>query len=57
MHGTVWVLGAIVVRGVSEYADFSSGTPKVLYSSDALDYYLRQHMKFVKIGWKETSGL
>jgi len=57
MHGTVWVLGAIVVKGVTHYADFSAGTPTVLYSSDALDYYLRQHMKFVKIGWKETSGL
>lgn len=57
MHGTVWVLGAIVVKGVSEYADFSAGTPKILYSSDALDYYLRQHLKFVKVGWKETSGL
>jgi hypothetical protein len=57
MHGTVWVLGAVVVKGVTEYADFSAGTPKVLYSSDALDYYLRQHVKFVKVGWKETSGL
>jgi hypothetical protein len=57
MHGTVWVLGAVVVRGVSEYADFSAGTPKILYSSDALDYYLRQHIKFVKVGWKETGGL
>jgi PilX N-terminal len=57
MHGTVWVLGAVVVKGVSEYADFSAGTPKVLYSSDALDYYLRQHIKFVKVGWKEVSGL
>jgi uncharacterized membrane protein len=57
-HGTAWVLGAVVVKGVSQYgADMSSGTPTVLYSSDALDYYLRQHLKFIKIAWKETGGL
>lgn len=58
MTGTIWILGAVVVRGVSEYgADWSHGTPTVLYSSEALQYYLSQHLKFVKVGWKETGGL
>jgi len=58
LTGTAWILGAVVVRGVSEYsADFSHGTPTVLYSSEALAYYLSQHLKYVKVGWKETSGL
>ena len=58
LTGTAWILGAVVVRGVSEYsADFSHGTPTVLYSSEALAYYLSQHLKFIKIAWKETGGL
>jgi hypothetical protein len=57
-HGTAWLLGAMVVKGTSTVgASLSSGNPTVLYSSDALDYYLRQHLKHIKIGWKETGGL
>jgi hypothetical protein len=55
-HGTVDVLGAIVVNGISTYS-VTSGTPSILYSSDALDYYLREPLGFVQIGWKETGGL
>jgi hypothetical protein len=55
-HGTVDVLGAIVVNGISTYA-VASGTPSILYSSEALDYYLREPLGFVQIGWKETGGL
>jgi hypothetical protein len=54
--GTVSVIGAVIVKGVSEYC-FSGGDPSILFSSEALDYYLRQHLDYVKIAWKETGGL
>lgn len=54
--GTVSVVGAVMVKGVSEYC-FSGGNPGILFSSEALDYYLRQHLQYVKIAWKETGGL
>jgi hypothetical protein len=50
--GTPWVLGAVVVRGVSDYG-FSGGDPAVLFSTEAIEYYIRQHLKYVEIGWKE----
>jgi hypothetical protein len=53
--GTPSIIGAILVRGRSDYA-FSGGNPCILFSSEALDYYLRQSMHYIKIGWKETSG-
>ena len=56
MTGTVWVLGAVVVRGESEWA-FSGGNPAILYSRDAISYYLSQHLGYKRIGWKEISGL
>lgn len=52
--GTPWVLGAVVVRGVSDYG-FSGGDPAVLFSSEAIEYYIRQHLKYIKIGWKELA--
>jgi hypothetical protein len=52
--GTPWVLGAIVVRGRSDYA-FTGGDPAILFSSEAIDYYIRQHLKYVEIGWKEVA--
>ncbi|MFH1221395.1 MAG: pilus assembly PilX N-terminal domain-containing protein [Candidatus Eisenbacteria bacterium] len=56
--GKTWILGAVVVKGSTETAvNFGAGTPSILYSSEALDYYLRQPLGFVQIGWKETSGL
>ena len=56
MTGTPSIIGAVVVRGISTWA-FSGGDPCILYSSEALDYYLRQSLHYVKIGWKETGGL
>ncbi len=56
MAGTPSVIGAVVVKGVSTWA-FTGGDPCIYYSSEALDYYLRQSLHYVKIGWKETSGL
>ena len=53
--GTPSIIGAVVVRGSSTWA-FSGGSPCILFSSEALDYYLRQSLHYVKIGWKETSG-
>lgn len=52
--GTPWVLGAIVVKGKSDYA-FTGGDPAILFSSEAIDYYIRQHLKYVEIGWKELA--
>jgi len=58
IKGTAWILGAVVVKGDldAEAVNFGAGTPTVLYSSDALDFYLKENLKYVKIGWKETSG-
>ncbi|MGQ9810133.1 MAG: hypothetical protein ACUVQ7_02175 [bacterium] len=56
MTGTVWILGAVVVKGESEWA-FSGGNPAILYSRDAISYYLSQHLEYKRIGWKEISGL
>jgi hypothetical protein len=55
LAGDPWILGAVVVKGVSEYA-FTGGNPAILFSSEAIAYYLQQHLGYVKIGWKETSG-
>jgi hypothetical protein len=52
--GTPWILGAIVVRGISGYA-FSGGDPSILFSSEAIEYFIRQHLKYVEIGWKEVA--
>jgi hypothetical protein len=54
--GTPWVLGAVIVKGVSSYA-FSGGNPAILYSSEAIAYFIQQHLDYIRIGWKETSGL
>jgi hypothetical protein len=53
--GTPWILGAVVVKGISSYA-FTGGDPAILFSSEAIAYYLQQHLGYIKIGWKETSG-
>jgi hypothetical protein len=56
--GTPWFLGAVVVKGTSSYVyAFTGGNPAILYSSEAIQYYIQQHLDFVRIGWKETSGL
>jgi hypothetical protein len=55
LTGTPWILGAVIVKGVSEYA-FTGGDPAILYSSEAIAYYLQRHLGYIKIGWKETGG-
>jgi hypothetical protein len=56
--GTPWILGAVIVKGTSEYIyAFSGGNPAILYSSEAIAYYIQQSLDYVRIGWKETSGL
>lgn len=59
IKGEAWILGAIVVKGDvdAEAVNFGAGTPTVLYSSEALNFYLKENLKYVKIGWKETGGL
>ncbi|MFZ1946763.1 MAG: pilus assembly PilX N-terminal domain-containing protein [bacterium] len=58
INGNPWILGAVIVKGTSEVSPaFSGGNPTILYSSEALNHYLSQHLKYVKIGWKEIGGL
>ncbi len=54
--GTASIIGAVIVKGVSEYA-FTGGNPCILYSSEAITGGLSRHTGYMKIGWKETSGL
>jgi hypothetical protein len=53
--GTPSVVGAIIVKGVSEYA-FSGGNPCILYSSEAINESIAKHVGYIRIGWKEVSG-
>jgi hypothetical protein len=54
--GTPSIIGAVVVRGRSDYC-FSGGNPGILFSSEAIYYTRSQHLHYVRVGWKETSGL
>jgi hypothetical protein len=56
ISGTPSIIGAVVVRGHSDYC-FSGGNPGILFSSEAIYYTISQHLDFVRLGWKETSGL
>jgi len=50
--GTPWVLGAVMVRGRSDYA-FSGGSPAILYSRDMIRLALESAFKYVVLSWKE----
>jgi len=50
--GTPWILGAVMVRGRSDYA-FSGGAPAVLYSKDMIRIALESALDFVVLSWKE----
>lgn len=50
--GNAWVLGAVVVRGRSDYA-FAGGTPNVLYSREMLRLALEMAFDYVVLSWKE----
>ncbi len=52
--GTPSIIGAVMVRGESDYA-FSGGSPCILYSSEALSYYIGQYLNYIEIGWKEIA--
>jgi hypothetical protein len=54
--GTASILGSVIVKGVSEYA-FTGGNPCILYCSEAISGGLSRHLGYIKIGWKEISGL
>ena len=54
--GTASIIGSVIVRGVSEYA-FTDGNPCILYSSEAITDGLSKHLGYVKLAWKETTGL
>lgn len=50
--GTPWILGAVVVKGRSQYA-FSGGSPAILYSSEMLRLALETAFSYVVLSWKE----
>lgn len=54
--GTASIIGAVIVKGRSEYA-FTGGNPCILYSSEAIIGSLFSHTGYMKLGWKEVSGL
>jgi hypothetical protein len=54
--GTASIIGAVIVRGVSEYA-FTGGNPCILYSSEAIAEGISKHTGYLRLGWKETTGL
>jgi hypothetical protein len=54
--GTASVIGSVIVKGVSDYA-FTGGNPCILYSSEAITEGLSKYLGYLKIGWKETTGL
>jgi hypothetical protein len=54
--GTASIIGSVIVRGVSEYA-FTGGNPCILYCSEAISDGLSRHTGYIKLGWKETTGL
>jgi hypothetical protein len=54
--GTPSIIGAIIVKGVTDYC-FSGGDPTILYSSEAIKEMISMYAGYIKVGWKETSGL
>jgi hypothetical protein len=54
--GTASIIGAVIVKGHSEYA-FTGGNPCILYSSEAIAEGISKHTGYIKLGWKETTGL
>jgi hypothetical protein len=49
--GNPWILGAIVVKGVTEYA-FAGGTPDVLYSREAVKFFVGRAIGYTVLSWK-----
>ena len=52
ISGTFWGLGAIVVRGVTDY-NTNAGNAALLYSSEAISTYLGQYMPMIVLSWRE----
>jgi len=50
--GTPWILGAVMVRGRSDYA-FSGGSPAILYSSEMIRLAIESAFDYVVLSWKE----
>ena len=51
--GSPLFVGCVAVKGAVDGA-FSSGTPHIIYSYDALTQYANKGMKFVVLSWKEV---
>jgi hypothetical protein len=49
--GTAWVLGGFIVKGTSTYS-FSGGNPAILYSNEAIRYYLSRSLPYVRLAWR-----
>ncbi len=52
--GNPWILGAIVVKGVSTSAVFGAGTADVLFSRDAVQFYVGRALGYTVLAWKRT---
>lgn len=50
--GTAWILGGVVVKGSSTYS-FAGGAPAILYSGDAIHFYLTRYLPYVRLAWRE----
>ncbi len=51
--GNPWILGACVVKGATEYA-FSGGTPDILFSRDAVYFFVSRGLGYTVLAWKRT---
>lgn len=51
--GNPWILGAVVVKGKTTYA-FAGGTPDILFSRDAVLFYVGRALGYTVLAWKRT---
>jgi hypothetical protein len=51
--GTAWILGAIIVRGVTAANAFGAGNSTVLYSRDAIIQEVGGVMGYRTLAWNE----
>ena len=49
--GNPWILGAIIVKGQTEYA-WAGGTPDVLFSRDAIQFFVGRALGYTILSWK-----
>jgi hypothetical protein len=53
INGTTWILGAMIVRGVTELK-IANGTATILFSKDAIEQQIAKHGgQFATLSWRE----